>query len=170
MDDTGDDCLVSVDCTDVEIQEPKPFSSKWYSHKHNGPGLRYEIALSLKRGDIVWIHGPFSCGLWPDISIFRFCLKSFLDENERVEVDNGYKGDDPISCKTPGGISTLIDNRMVERKRIRARHETVNARLKSFGVLNQVYRHALIDLVDVFSAVTVLVQLGIEGGERLFNL
>jgi len=168
--DSGDDCLVSVDCTDVEIQEPKPFSSKWYSHKHNGPGLRYEVALSLKRGDIVWIHGPFPCGKWPDIAIFRVSLKSFLDENERVEVDNGYRGEDPISCKTPGGISSMIDNRIVERKRIRARHETVNARLKSFSVLKQVYRHALIDHVDVFSAVAVLVQLGIEEGERLFDI
>jgi len=132
--------------------------------------LRYEIAVSLKKGDIVWIHGPFPCGSWPDISIFRCCLKTFLEENERVEVDNGYKGEDPISCKTPGGISTLIDDRIIERNRIRARHETVNARLKSFGILNQVYRHSLIDHVDVFSAIAVLVQLSIENGEPLFKL
>ncbi len=71
-------------------------------------------------------------------------------------------------CKRPGGISS-IDERIVEWKRIGARHEEDNARFKSFGIWKQVYRHALIDHVDLFSAVAVLVQLEFEEGECLFD-
>jgi hypothetical protein len=49
----GNECLVSVDGTDFQINEPTPFSKGYYSHKFNGPGLRYEIALNIMTGDIV---------------------------------------------------------------------------------------------------------------------
>ena len=45
--DIGNDCLVTVDGTDFEIQQPKPFSKIWYDDKHNGPGVRYEVAVSI---------------------------------------------------------------------------------------------------------------------------
>lgn len=118
----------------------------------------------------MWINGPFPCGLWPDLKIFRSCLKTFLDDNERVEVDNGYLGDDPISCKAPGGMSSMVDERYKARSRIRARHETVNARLKNFSILKQAYRHSLVDHSYVFRAAAVLLQLSIENEEPLFSL
>jgi hypothetical protein len=161
---------VSVDCTDCKIEEPQPFSKKWFSHKFSGAGLRYEVGLSIERGDIVWINGPFNCGDWPDVRIFRFSLRSFLDENERVEADNGYVSEDPMFCKAPGGISTAVDGRGKERSTVRARHETVNARLKNFEILKQVYRHDLLDHSDVFRAAVVLIQLAIENGEPLFQV
>ena len=43
--DIGNDCLVTVDRTDFEIQQPKPFSKIWYDYKHNGLGVRYEVAV-----------------------------------------------------------------------------------------------------------------------------
>ena len=46
----------------------------WHSHKFNGPGLRYEVAICMLTGCTVWIMGPFPCGDWPDIEIFRFAL------------------------------------------------------------------------------------------------
>ncbi len=38
---------VTVDGVDFHIFEPVPIDSKWYSHKLNGPGLRYEYELKL---------------------------------------------------------------------------------------------------------------------------
>jgi hypothetical protein len=168
--DQGEDCLISVDCTDVPIQEPSPFSKRWYSHKLNKAGLRYEVGVSLKGGDVVWIHGPFPCGEWPDISIFRSCLKLHLDKGERVEADNGYSGEEPLSCKTPGGFYSRSENMDADRARLRSRHETVNMRLKVFNILNNKYRHGRQDHAFVFRAVAVLVQLAIESGEPLFKL
>ena len=62
--------MVSVDGTDCMIQKPSPFSSKWWSHKFNGHGVRYEVGLGIQNGDIVWVNGTFTCGECPDIKIF----------------------------------------------------------------------------------------------------
>ena len=78
-------CKVTVDGTDFRILEPSPFSKKWYSHKFRGPGLRYEVAVGIQSGHIVWTNGPFPAGV-PDIVIFRYSLKNKLVEGERVEV------------------------------------------------------------------------------------
>ena len=64
------------------------FNKERYSHKFKTAGVRvqYEIAVSILKGDVVWIHGPFPCGKWPDISIFRDSLINHLGQNERVEA------------------------------------------------------------------------------------
>ena len=53
---------ISVDGTDFSICEPNPLDAKWFSHKVKGPGLRYEVALCISTGYIVWMHGRFPCG------------------------------------------------------------------------------------------------------------
>ena len=63
-----------------------------------------------------------------------------------------------------------MDGRIKERANVRARHETVNSRLKNFEILKQVYRHDLLDHADVFRSVAVLIQLAIENGEPLFQV
>ena len=62
---------MSVDGTDFRIQNPTQFWKGWYSFKFKGPGVRYEVALSIQSADIVWVNGPFPAGAWPDINIFR---------------------------------------------------------------------------------------------------
>jgi hypothetical protein len=158
--------------TDFLICEPsKPLRSpKWFSHKFKKAGLRYEIAVSLKGGHIVWINGPYECGTWPDIEIFRNSLKSFLEPGERVEADDGYIGEEPEFCKTPSGFSSRSECQDKFRSRLRSRHETVNARIKNFGILQNRYRHELTKHSLVFRACAVLSQLAIENGEPLFEL
>ena len=73
--DKGKTCKVANDGTDFRIYEPQPFSKKWFSNKFNGPGLQYEVAINIQTGDIVWINGPYKCGAWTDIKIFRHKLK-----------------------------------------------------------------------------------------------
>ena len=51
--DNGSTYKVSVDGTDFCIQQPRPFNKMWYSHKFNGPVLRYGVAISVKSVDIV---------------------------------------------------------------------------------------------------------------------
>ena len=67
--DTGEDCLVSVDGTDFMVETTGP-NQLLYSYKFKKPGLRYEVALCLKTGDIVWINGPYEPGIWNDLQIF----------------------------------------------------------------------------------------------------
>ena len=154
---------VTVDGTDFRIFEPEHFSPDWYSHKYKGPGLRYEIAISIATGYIVSVHGPFPCGLWTDRKIFNAALRGELDEGELAIGDGGYKG---VGCRTPTGYNTLLD-RMCSVAR--ARHETVNHRFKEWSCLNNVYRHDRREHYQFFAPIALLVQLGIEQEGMVFQ-
>jgi hypothetical protein len=172
--DIGNDCLISVDGVDFEILEPHPYerewSKRWFSPKFKGPGLRYEVGVSILKGDIVWINGPFPCGLWNDYKIFKEGgLKDYLDPMERVEADDGYAAGDPEFVKTRSGVFHPEGGRDV-RNCVRARHETVNKRMKQFGVLSSTFHHNPCKHNLVFEAVAMLTQTAIELGEPLFKI
>lgn len=159
--------MVSVDGTDFQIYEPTPFSPGWYSHKFKGPGLRYEVALAISTGDIVHINGPFPCGHYPDITIFRSKLKAMLQDGEMVEADNGYRGE-YYCVRTPVDYDDEDDKK--KKGQILARQETVNRRFKQFGALKQVFRHNIGVHRTVFECVVVLTQLSINNGDKLFQI
>ena len=157
---------MSIDGTDFEIAE---HGRAFYGHKFKRSGLRYEVGVCILGGDIVWINGPYECGLWPDIKIFRDALISELDEGERVEADDGYVGEAPQFVKCPKSFTnpTFMEK---TQKFIRSRHETVNKRFKQFKVLKNRYRHEIVDHAEVFRACVVLTQLSINKGEPLFDV
>lgn len=157
--------MMTVDGTDFRIEQPTEFSKRWYSHKFKGPGLRYEVALSILGRDIVWTNGPFPCGSWPDISIFRAGLIDELRPMEMVEADKGYRGQ-PDKIRTPDDCYGRAEK--LRKRRASARHETVNRRFKQFNALKKHFRHDLEDHQKVFRAIVVLTQLSIKNGEVLF--
>ena len=89
MADPNQRCKITVGGTDFRIQEPIPFNPKWYSHKFKGPGLRYEVAICIKTGWIVWVNGPFPAGEWPDRKITQAGINHHLDDNECYVGDGG---------------------------------------------------------------------------------
>jgi hypothetical protein len=133
-------------------------------------GLRYEVALCILTGDIVWINGPFPCGLFNDITIFRHSLLSNLATNERVEADDGYIGEAPQYVKCPKCITNPRETEYMQQ-RCRNQQESVNRRFKNWGILQQVFRqsHRISDHGDIFRAIVVLTQISINDGERLFE-
>jgi hypothetical protein len=138
------------------------------SHKFHGPGLKYEIGLNITTGDIVWVNGPFPCGAWPDMKIFKNDLVLELDENERVEADKGYRGS-PQKVSTPQRFS-MNKKREEMKARVRSRHETVNKRLKQWGCLDQVYRHDLKKHAAIFRSVLTITQLSFNCGYPLYTV
>ena len=67
--------FLSNDGTHCPIQEPRPWSQKWSSHKLGGKaGVAYEIGLQTQSDDLAWVHGPFPAGVG-DLDIFRDMLK-----------------------------------------------------------------------------------------------
>ena len=60
-----------MDGTDCRIQEPTPFSPKWFRSKFRGPGIRYEVGLNINTGDIVWVFGGYPCDEYPDLKLAR---------------------------------------------------------------------------------------------------
>lgn len=163
MNSRGKTCYCTVDGTDCPINEPKPFNRRWYSHKFHGPGLRYEIAVCIQTGWIVWVNGPFRCGEFSDIKIFREALKDMLLPGEKVEADDGYKGE-PNYIRRPMNAVSESDKRA--KQNARARHETINSQIKGFKCLSTSFRHALSKHAFFFSAVVVCVQVSIMLGEK----
>ncbi len=100
------------------------------SHKYAGKSaLRYELGVSILGGDLVWIQGPYPVGKYNDIAIFNKVLCHFLDPGERVEADKGYvRHPDKIKC--PRNVGNTAE-KWVMQGRVRARHKTLNGRLKN---------------------------------------
>ena len=48
---------------DTPCCEPHPFELGMFLEKHNGPGIKYEVAVCIKPGWIVWANGPFKAGV-----------------------------------------------------------------------------------------------------------
>ena len=162
---------MSVDGTDFRIHQKGAArkGNAYASHKYAGKSaLRYELGICIRTGHLVWIEGPYAAGEWNDIAIFNNCLASFLDPNERVEADNGYRGhEDKIKC--PNNHSNHPEN-LAMQARVRSRHETFNGRLKNWGILSQVFRHNISLHGTVLYACAVFTQLMVENEEPLFAL
>ena len=89
--------LVTLDGTDMQVQ--MKFSPGFMSHKFKGNGLKYEIAVCIQTGEIVWVHGPIRCGEL-DITVARQAFISFLNDGKKAVADRGYVGEDD-HIKTP---------------------------------------------------------------------
>ena len=138
-----------------------PFDPKWCSHKFKGAGLRYELAVCIQTGDIVWLNGPYPCGQFNDIKIFKENLQKKLEKNEKVEADGIYRGVNGTRSK--GDFVSRSDQRA--KSKARGRHETVNGRIKNWACLRDVWRHPLDKHKYAFAAVVVITQITFNIGE-----
>jgi hypothetical protein len=148
--------FVTVDGTDFRIQEPSPFSPTWYSHKFKGPGVRYEVAVCIATGWIVWLNGPYRCGTWNDLKIAKDGLHLILDTDERYIADGGYR--------TPQALHPLDAYTHEETHYMqicRTRHETVNRLFKNFAIVGDVFTRAVHKHGLFLYAVANVVQVGI---------
>ena len=170
MRSNGSQCLVSVDGTDFRVQETYPLDPCLFSHKFKGAGLRYEVGICIQTGHIVWISGSFNPGQWPDISIFRRQggMKDSLLPGEKVEADNGYRGE-PFSVSTPDDNQNSAIHHAAKAN-ARARHECVNGALKKFKALKTQFWHKHKHHSAVFTAVAVLTQMEIESGGITYQI
>ena len=162
----GSRCRVSIDGTDFRIYEPTPFSKSWFSHKFKGAGLRYEVGIAIQTGWIVWIHGSFPCGDWPDLAIARHGVCNMVDDGELLIADGGYHDGEQYFV-TPNGLNNY---EQYLQSVVRARHETVNQRFKQWAALERVFRHDVMLHPRVFHAIANIVQITIVHGEPLFSV
>ena len=168
--DNGSICKISVDGTDFCIRQVQPFWTGWFSHKFNGPAVRYEVAVSIQSGDIVWTNGPFPAGRFPDLKIFRLGLKQLLlFSRERAEADAGYRGE--ASCIDLPDEGVFNNPHQMDIKgKVRKRHEAVNRRFKQFSCLSQKFRHHLFYHKYFFSAVVAITQISFENGNPVYSI
>ena len=124
--------------------------------------------MSILGGDLVWIQNPYPAGAFTNIMIFNKVLRNFLELGERVEVDKGYAGHaNKIVCPT----NTVNPPELKGMQgRVRARHKTLNGRLKNWGILSQVFRHRITLHGTTFRACAAVTQITIaDCGESLFE-
>lgn len=162
--DIGNEALVSINGTDLPVQYC--FNRRFFSHKFRSNGLRYELGVCLRTGDIVWINGPFRAGQ-SDINIARQAVTSALEDGEKVEADGGYDGE-KLHIKIPTDAMDAEEHRM--KTIARSRHETANKRMKIYQILTKPFRHDLSKNSSAFRAVAVITQLNIMNGFPLFDV
>jgi hypothetical protein len=163
---------MSIDGTDFRILQKgaaaKGNAFAFFKYKGKS-ALRYEVGLDILEGNLIWIQGPYPAGKYNDITIFRDSLLHHLEPCERVVADKGYVGEAPRFVKCPNSKALRKEHRRMTRA-VSARHETINARFKFWGILKQVYRHDIHRHGDVVGALGVIVQLSVEHGERLYTV
>ena len=158
------DKSICVDGVTVGTTESYPFHSGNYDKKRNGPGKNFELCTDMA-GNIVKISGPHPAGFYPDHVIFLEETMAALDIDEKCEGDRLYRNQLPAYFPADRN-----DDEKEFANRRRARHETMNGRLKRFGCLDKKFTHGDIKLSDCFEAVAVITQLEIDAGKKLFDL
>lgn len=159
-------------------------SSKWYSHKFNGPGVSFEVVIDPIEGKIRWVNGPVPASTH-DLTFLRGGKKGqmkkwkrsslyfHIPKTARMVGDSAYEGQ-------PDKVSTTKDAHKPETKELFARmksmKETCFKRFKDFKVLRESFRHGkstedkLAKIKLSFEAVAVLLQYDFENGSRLFEV
>lgn len=165
----------TVDGTHCPIEEPKPFDTKWSSHKFGGSaGLNYEIALRIDKPQLLWLYGPTPPGSMPDISVFQHAFKKELEKfvgetgsPVRGIGDKGYRGEpDYLSTRNELDPPELAEF----KNRALARQETFNQKVKMFDCFRIPFRHGIQFHGIAFRSATVLTLLQLEsGGLSLFD-
>lgn len=161
--------MLSVDGVHCRVQEPRTTpSAGWYSSKFNKAGLAYEIGVSVYHDKIVWVNGPFPAGQ-NDLRIFRKenGLMSKIPDGHRGIGDEGYVGE-------PGKAATRNEFDPPEvkdlKRRAKARQESVNSKLKAFGILKNVFRTTGKQRLEkhqlAFEACLVIVQYELDNKSR----
>ena len=160
------------------IWEPRPYNRDlnkiWFSQKSHGAGVRYELGICIKTGDICWYNGPFPCGWGPDIKIFNQKLKGMLLPFEKIMADRNYKNS--TRAYTKCHVTKYLD----EVRRIKtpeydamakalARHENINGWFKEFGCLSQVYRNDRSKHHILFTAIAAIIQIEMHNGRSAFE-
>ena len=165
--------IISVDGIHCRVQEPRlDPSSKWYSSKHHGAGLVYELGIAIWHNQLVWINGPFPCAN-NDWSVFKKKdgLKDKIPDGKKAVADKIYRYD-----RNKVGADNDHDDPDVKKfkQRVKARHESANCRLKAFRILEDNFRttgeRRLGRHKAAMEACCVLVQYEMENNRPLFKV
>lgn len=94
---------------------------------------------------------------------------SKIQEGRLAISDEGYQGE-PQKVSTKNNSNPVELNKL--KSRVQARHETLNSRLKAFGILNQVPRTKCSERMEkhksAFEACCVIVQYQLDNAWQFF--
>lgn len=122
--------------------------------------------MAVYESRLVWVNGPQPAGT-PDITVYRQSMKDVIPAGKRVIADKGYRGE-PHTISTPSRLDPPELRKF--KGRARARHETLNSRLKQFLILDDRFRHSLEKHRMIFESICVIVQFQMENWSPLFEV
>jgi hypothetical protein len=140
----------------AQYKSPSPLTKNIFPPKFKGPGVKYKVGVCIMTGWIVWFNGPYPCGN-TDLTIAQRGVCNHLEPQEKILADGGYR-DGGQFFHTPTGFHN-VGQRM--RSLCRARHETINRRLKSFRVLSTCFQHGFEFHLNCFHVVLIVTQIHI---------
>lgn len=120
--------------------------------------------LSYVSGILSLVNGPFRCGEYPDLNIFKSKLLSFLQGGESIFFDNGYIH---VLFIMPNTVPT---EKHSEHAKIRTSHETVNEQIKNFNAVPHILRHHRSANCFVFHVVARLKEMIISSGDNQYSI
>lgn len=148
--DDDDDTILSntVDGIHYEIEEPRPFSTAYSSHKFGGKAaLTYEFCLSTHKPKMTRLNGPSPAGTKDNTTFKTKGLKDAIKKKQeergndfRVIADDGYFDEsnlDTLSLRNefdPPEIAWFKDRAL-------SRHERFNGLTKNYKCLTKKFRH-----------------------------
>jgi len=168
LDNNPEILILTVDGVHFAIREPRTRpSAKWHSHKFDGPALVYEIAAAIRENRLVWINGPFEASVH-DKTIYQKPdgLKSKMPAGKLGVADRLCSGEPTLAVKNDLDADEVKDF----KRRARARHESINGRIKNFKILAERFRHGIEKHQIALEAICVLVQYEFENGHPLFDV
>jgi hypothetical protein len=160
--DEGFILMLTIDGVHCPLQEQRPFSTDYSSHKRGGkPAANYELGLCSWTDRIGWIKGPTKPGVMNDFQVFRRELMGALPEGRKVLGDDIYVG-------APEYVITKNDLDQYEiaqwKNRLLARHENLNKRFKDFKVLREEFEHGVDNHGYAFYACATVISYGLDNG------
>ncbi len=114
-------------------------------------------------------RGTLSSSKCSDIIIFWQTLINHLDPFERVMADDGYISEALRWVKAPGLRMDSLEDRAMQSV-VCSRHKMLNGRLKFWEILKQPLWHNISEHRQIFWAIAVIIQLGIDEGDKLFSV
>ena len=163
--------ILAVDATDCKVFEKKNYyfnqDKGQFSKKHQHGGLKYEIAMSVRRPKVIWLNGPYRGGM-NDLSIFNDKLRKKIKPWKRGIADLGYPGTQGVLTLPNRGMDSKEFGRFKRRARLRL--ETFNGRMKNFEIVNHIFRHSQLKFKDAFEAVAVIIQYQIDNWRPVFDV
>lgn len=116
--------------------------------KIKATSIPYEVWIINYTWYIGWVNGPFSCGEYPDLKIFKNNLKHHLSQIEEVLKYKRYIDE---RC-----VHIIEESSPKVSAELRARHGCINGRIMAFGVINDCFRHHIEEHGMWFHAISVL--------------
>ncbi|KAL7458959.1 hypothetical protein ACHAWC_011745 [Mediolabrus comicus] len=143
---------LSVDTVDYITEEFRQTpGTKWWDHKANCAGLKYQYLLAIRHNTCVSVQGPFPAAERHDKTLFcggtnkepketwdKQAVYHQIPEGKKVVGDSAYEGvPEKCTVKRVGqdkAVRDLIDLAL-------CRQETFHGRLSTFAILRHRFRH-----------------------------